>query len=69
VGLHALHRRQDLHRPAVPAPSAEPPPAAEQTPETEPPTGWQWLNTSKVGLFAGTFIDSVSSWQFTSSNL
>jgi hypothetical protein len=41
----------------VPAPSAEAPPAAEQTPETEPPTGWQWLNTSNVGLFAGAFID------------
>jgi hypothetical protein len=38
---------------AVPAPSAEAPPAAEQTPETEPQTGWQWLNTSNVGLFAG----------------
>jgi hypothetical protein len=37
----------------VPAPSAELPPAAEQTFETEPPTGWQWLNTctSNVGLF------------------
>jgi hypothetical protein len=47
---------------SVPAPSAEPPSAAEQRPETEPQTGWQWLNTSDVGLIAGAFIDSISSW-------
>jgi hypothetical protein len=46
---------------AVPVHAAEPPPAAEQTPKTEQPPGWQWLNTSNVGLFASAFIDSISS--------